>query len=200
MFAPELNTLKLIMFFNLYPLSNVAFINLRKAQFLCDLITGTPIDICAHIFQIIGKTATRSVARLCIPFCSLVMKIMILEGVSRPTDGKKMDRLRPLFMFSLQASKSHSSKVSKSEPFLHTTSSGQGLAMSVHTETVFPITSKMQTTSTPSAPPSHQADRFNTLIESVSQRIFKLERFLYSTNNQVQMRRITMETQLYAIQ
>ena len=54
-FAPELNTLKLIMFFNLYPLSNTAFINLGRAQFLCDLITGTPIDICAHIFQIIGK-------------------------------------------------------------------------------------------------------------------------------------------------
>ena len=56
-FAHELNTLKLIMFFNLYPLSNTASINLERAQFLCDLITGAPIDICAHIFQIIGKTA-----------------------------------------------------------------------------------------------------------------------------------------------
>ena len=56
-FAPKLTTLKLIMFSNLYPLSNTAFINLGKAQFLSDLITGAPIDICAHIFQIIGKTA-----------------------------------------------------------------------------------------------------------------------------------------------
>ena len=77
-FAPELNTLKLIMFFNLYPLINIAFINLGRAQFLCDLITGAPIDICAHIFQIIGKTTTRSTARTCIPFCSLVMKIMVI--------------------------------------------------------------------------------------------------------------------------
>ena len=30
-FAPELNALKLIMFFNLYPLSNTAFINLGRA-------------------------------------------------------------------------------------------------------------------------------------------------------------------------
>ena len=30
-FAPKLNTLKLIMFFNLYPLSNTAFINLGRA-------------------------------------------------------------------------------------------------------------------------------------------------------------------------
>ena len=54
-FMPELMTLKLIMFFNLYPLSNTAFINLGRAQFLCDLITRVPIDIYAHIFQTIGK-------------------------------------------------------------------------------------------------------------------------------------------------
>ena len=49
-FALKLTTLKLIMFSNLYPLSNTAFINLGRAQFLCDLITGALIDICAHIF------------------------------------------------------------------------------------------------------------------------------------------------------
>ena len=49
-FEPELTTLKLIMFTNLYPLSNTTFINLGRALFLCDLITGAPIDICAHIF------------------------------------------------------------------------------------------------------------------------------------------------------
>ena len=46
-----------IMFTNLYPLSKMGFINLGRAQFLCDLITGVLIDICAHIFQTIGKTA-----------------------------------------------------------------------------------------------------------------------------------------------
>ena len=49
-FEPELKTLTLIMFSNLYPLSNTRFINLVRAQFLCDLIIGAPIDICAHIF------------------------------------------------------------------------------------------------------------------------------------------------------
>ena len=181
------------MFFNLYPLSNTAFINLGRAQFLCDLITGAPIDICAHIFQIIGKIVARSATRTCIPFCSLVMKIMVLEGVSPPTTGKKMDRLRPLFMISLQASKSHSSKAPKSEPFLHSTSSDQGSATPIHTETTSPIPSKMQTTSTPSAPPSSQVDRLSTLIESVSQQISGLEWLHYSTNNQVQMHLTTIE-------
>ena len=48
-FAPDLTTLKLIMFFNLYPFSNIAFINLGRAQFLCDLIIGFPIDIYASL-------------------------------------------------------------------------------------------------------------------------------------------------------
>ena len=134
------------MFFNLYPLLNIAFINLGRAQFLCDLITRAPSDICAHIFQIIRKIAARSSTRTCIPFCSLVMKIMVLKGVNPPTDGKKMDRLSPLSMISLQASKSHSSKAPKSEPFLHATSSGQGSATPIHTETASPIPSEMQTT------------------------------------------------------
>ena len=49
-FELELKTFILIMFSNLYPLSNMGFINLGRAQFLCDLITGTSIDIYAHIF------------------------------------------------------------------------------------------------------------------------------------------------------
>ena len=174
------------MFFNLYPLLNTEFINLGRAQFLCDLIIRDPIDICAHIFQIIGKTTARSAKRTCIPFCSLIMKIMVLEGVSPPTDGKKMDRLRLLSMFSLQASKSHSSKTPKSEPFLHTTSSGQGSTTPVHTEIASPIPSEMQTNSTPSAPLSFQANKLSTVIESVSQRISGLEQLIYSTNNHVQ--------------
>ena len=93
---------------------------------------------------------------------------MVLEGVSPPSDGKKMVRLRPLSMISLQANKSHYSKAPKSEPFLHATPSGHGSATLVHTKTVSPITSVMQTTSTPFIQPSSQADKLSTLIENVS--------------------------------
>ena len=107
------------MFFNLYPLFNTGFINLGRAQFLCGLITRVPIDICAHIFQTIGKTAARTAARTCLPFCSLLMKIMVLKDVRLPANAKILARLRPLSMISLQASKSHSSKAPKSESLLH---------------------------------------------------------------------------------
>ncbi|XP_065631983.1 uncharacterized protein LOC136068572 [Quercus suber] len=166
-FALDLMTLKLIMFFNLYPLSNTAFINLGRAQFLCDLITGVSIDICAHIFQTIGKTTARTAARTCLPFCSLLMKIMVLEGVHPPTDGTILAPLRPLSMISLQARKSHSSKVPKSESFIHATSSGHGSVMPMHTETASPHTPELQTTSTQPLPSSSQADRMTTLIEGL---------------------------------
>ena len=68
------------------------------------------------------------------------MKIMVLEGVRPPTDGKIPPRLRLLSMISLQANESHSSEAPKSEPFLHATSSGYGSATPVHTETASPIT------------------------------------------------------------
>ena len=135
------------MFSNLYPLSNTAFINLGRAQFLCDLITGAPIDICAHIFQTIGKTVARSVTRACIPFCNLTMKIILLEGVNPPSDGKMMNCPRPISMVTLQASKSHSSKTPKSEHITPATTSAHRSNTPVHTATISPITPELQLTS-----------------------------------------------------
>jgi len=126
---------------------------------------------------------------------------MVLEGVRLPKDGKIPVRLCPISMVSLQASKSHSSKASKSESFPHATPSGHGSA--THTtliETASPITPELQTTSTQYVQSSSQADRLSTLIEGLHQRIFEFENVLYSTNNQIQMRLTTIETQLDAIQ
>ena len=104
-FKPELKTLTFIMFSNLYPLSNTGFINLGRAQFLCDLIIGAQIDICARIFQTIGKIA----ARMCLPFYSFLMKIMKHEGVHPPKDGKIIVCHRPISIASLQKNKGQSS-------------------------------------------------------------------------------------------
>ena len=199
-YAPELTTLKLIMFSNLYPLSNTAFINLGRAQFLSDLITGAPIDICAHIFQIIGKTAAQLATRACIPFCSLIMKIMLLKGVSPPSDGKMMNRPRPISMISLQASKSHSSKTPKSEHISPATPYARELDTHVHTTTIPRITPKLQPTSNQPVQFDPQADRLGSMFENLHVRIAGIERLIYSTNNQVQLRLTTMENQLDAIQ
>ena len=111
------------MFSNLYPLTNTRFINLGKAQFLCDLIIRAPIDICTHIFQTIRKT----VARMRLSFYSLIT----------PKDGAILVRQRPISMMSLQMSKSYSfakrekqnlSKTPKSESLPQSILSSHGLA------------------------------------------------------------------------
>ena len=59
-FKPKMKNLTMIMHSNLYPLINTSFINLGRAKFLCDLINGAQIDICAHIFHIWGRIAGQS--------------------------------------------------------------------------------------------------------------------------------------------
>ena len=108
---------------------------------------------------------------------------MVLEGVLPPTDGKILPRFPPLPMISLQASKSHSSKAPKSEPFLHATSFSHGSATPMHTETASPITLVLQTTSTQHEQPNHQDDRLGNLFASLHQRIAEFEKVLYSTSN-----------------
>ena len=76
------------------------------------------------------------------------MKIMLLEGVRPPTDGKIVPCPRPISMITLQASKSHSSKAPKSEPFTHATPSGHDATTSMHIDTVSPFTPELQTPST----------------------------------------------------
>ena len=188
-FKPELKTLTFIMFFNLYPLSITGFINLGRAQFLCDLITGAAIDICAHIFQTIGKTAAQSAAKMFLPFCSLLMKIILHEGISPPRDGKLLDRRRPISTSFLKKSKSHSSAEQKKQTLptppkgefvQHVTHSGHG--STAHTTVPAPSTVSTQ----PGQSSSH-ADRFNILVESLHERVSGLTNVIYSTNNQVQM-------------
>ena len=125
-----LKTLTLIMFSNLYPLSNTSFINIGRAQFLCDLIKGTQIDICAHIFQTMGKMERRLAARMCLPFCSLVMKIMVLKGVHPPKEGTILLRNDQYpwchsnwarVIFFAERAKQSPSRTPKSDPSQHAT-------------------------------------------------------------------------------
>ena len=108
-FKPKMKNLTMIMHSNLYPFTNTGFINLGRAKFLCDLINGAQIDICAHIFHILGRIAGRSTARKCLPCRYPIMKIMTFKRIHPP-----------ISFHSLQSSKVHSSieraKKSPSKP------------------------------------------------------------------------------------
>ena len=188
LFSPELTTLKLIMFSNLHPLSYTAFIGFGRDKFLCDLISSVSIDICAHIFQIIGKTAARSATRTILPFCSLIMKIILREGVSLSSDEKIMPRPQPRSIYTLQASKSHSSKKPKSEPSTYASPSAHATVTLI------------QSTGTSSVPPGFQTAKQSHLIVNVFHQLSDLERLLHSFHSHTQMRLITIETQLDVVQ
>ena len=70
--SPELRLLTMIMFSNLYPLSSTGFMNLGRALFLHDLITGEEIDVCSQIFYILAKMAEQIASRSCLPFYCLI--------------------------------------------------------------------------------------------------------------------------------
>ena len=103
-----------------------------------------------------GRTTTR----MCLPFYSLIMKIMVLKGVRPSKDGIILACQCPISLVSLQMSKSHSStkrkkqnlsKTPKSESFPHATPSSHCSAAHStprHTETTSPHTPKPQSTST----------------------------------------------------
>ena len=101
---------------------------------------------------------------------------MLLKGVRPPTDGKIVSQPRPISMITLQASKSHSSKVPKSEQFTHATPSDHDSATPMHTNTVSPFTLESQMTSTLQEQSGPQADRLGTLFESLHLRIAGLEK------------------------
>ena len=202
-FKPKLKTLTFIMFFNLYPLSNTRFINLGRAQFLCNLINGTPIDICTHIFQTIGKIAARSATKLCLPFCSLVMKIMLNEGVCLPSDGKIVVRRRPISISisSLEKSKSHFSAGKKKKNLSTPLMSLSGHESVAHTtETTSYHVLAPQTVGTQPGQSNSQTDWFTTLVEGLHGHMSGLTNLIHSTNNQVQMRLTAIKTQLDEIQ
>ena len=116
------------------------------------------------------------------------MEIILGEGVSPPSNGKIVPRPQPISMFTLQASKSHSSRTPKSEPSTYETPT-------VHA----PIT-PIQSIGTSSVPPGFRTTKQSHLIANVFHRISDLEWLLHSFHNQTQMCLTIIETQLDAIQ
>jgi len=153
-----------------------------------------------------GKTVGRTAVRMCLPFCNLIMKIMVLKGVHPPKDGTILVHQCLISMESLQMSKSHSSakwekqnlsKTPKSESLPHATLSGHGSATHTtlgHTKTASPHTPELQSTSSQPRQPSSHADRLTILVEGLHECISGIANVIYSTNNQVQMRLTTIET------
>ena len=108
--SPEHRALTIIMFHNLYPLSNIEYMNLGRALFFHDLIIDKKIDICAHTVHILRKTVARTDSRTCIPFCCLISRILKLKGIHPSEDESPYPKPSPINIRTLNASIGHSRK------------------------------------------------------------------------------------------
>ena len=77
------------------------------------------------------------------------MKFILREGINPSSDGKMMTRPRPISTFTLQASKSHSSKTPKSAHISPATPSAPELETHVHTTPTSHVIPELQQTSIP---------------------------------------------------
>ena len=111
----ELRLLTMIMFSNLHPLSSTEYMNLGWVLFLHDLISDEEIDVCSHIFHILGKTVDWNASRNCLPFSRLILRILKLKGVHPSADECSYPRPSLINIRTLYASMSHVKKSPKQE-------------------------------------------------------------------------------------
>lgn len=108
-FSPKVKTLALIMFYNLYPLTNTKFIITSQAKFLFDLTFGTPIDIYMLIFfKHWPRLLSDQQLGHAFPFVVL-MKIPKLKSVPTPLVGIVLVLHGPISLQSMHSKKTHSS-------------------------------------------------------------------------------------------
>ena len=124
------------------------------------------------------------------------MKLILHAGIIPPADGKMLPRQRPISMFTLQASRSHSSKSPRSA-HISPVSPSASEPPAHNTSRAAPETSPGRTPQAQAAPPT---DRVSSVLEHIQRRVDELVTLLYSTDNRVQMRLETMENQLDEIQ
>ena len=128
------------------------------------------------------------------------MKLILREGIVPPTDGKMLTRQRPISIFTLQASRSHSSKTPRSAHIFSVTPSAPESETPAHTTSTLRVVPEASQASIPQAQTAPHTDRVGSLLEHIQKRIDEIVALLDSTNNHVQMRLETMENQLDAIQ
>ena len=103
-------------------------------------------------------------------------------------------------MYTLQASRSHSSKTPKSEHISPVTPSAPESETPVHTTPTSRVIPEGPQASIPQAQTDPQTNRVASLLANIQKCVDEMVTLLYSTNNHVQMRLETMENQLEAIQ
>ena len=173
----KLRVLTIVMFHNLYLLSNTGYMNLRRALFLHDLISNVEIDICAYIFHVLRKMVLQTESRICVPFCYLISRILKIKGIQPTTDESPCTKPSPINMRTFNASIGHSWKRVKTE----TSTSHSGSRFST----------------------SSLDEKLNSIVTSVhelSTKLSELTSTVHHHNTRWDMKFTSLQTQLEKIQ
>ena len=178
--SPKLRVLTIVMFHNLYPLSSTGYMNLGRALFLHDLISDVEIDICAHIFHVLRKTVLRNESRICVPFCSLISRILKLKGVYPMDDESPMPKPSPINMRTFNASIGHSRKRAKPESSAsHNDSQFNSLSLDGKLERIVSSVHELNTKlSGLTASLHHQSTRWDMKFTSLQTQLDQIQRKL----------------------
>ena len=175
--SPKLRLLTTIIFHNLHPLSSTGFMNLSRTLFLHDLITDEEINICSHIFHILGKTAERTALRNCLPFCCLISKILKLKGIHPLEDEYPHPMQSPINIRTLNAIVGHNRKGIKQE----SNASCGGSSSSSH-------------------PYDEKLDNIMEFVQDISTKLFGLASIMHSQHTRFDIKFTSLQTQLDQIQ
>ena len=173
----KLRVLTIVMFHNLYLLSNTGYMNLRRALFLHDLISNVEIDICAYIFHVLRKMVLQTESRICVPFCYLISRILKIKGIQPTTDESPCTKPSPINMRTFNASIGHSWKRVKTE----TSTSHSGSRFST-----FSFDEKL--------------DNIMIFVHKLSTKMSRLTSILHHHNTRWDMKFTSLQTQLDQIQ
>lgn len=178
--SPKLRVLTIVMFHNLYPLSSTGYMNLGRALFLHDLVSDEEIDICAHIFHVLRKTVLRSESRICIPFCSLISRILKLKGIYPTADESPIPKPSPINMRTYNASVGHSRKRAKPETSApHSDSQFSNLSLDEKLDCIVSSVHELNTKmSGLTASLHHQSNRWDMKFTSLQTQLDQIQRKL----------------------
>ena len=99
------------------------------------------------------------------------MKLILREGIVPSTDGKMLTRQCPISMFTLQASRSHSSKTPRSAHISPVTPSTPESETPAHTTSTLRAVPEASQASIPQAQTAPHTDKVGSLLEHIQKRI-----------------------------
>ena len=173
-FSPKMRALAHVMIHNLYSVTNLTTLLVRRTKFLYDLFTHQEIDICGHIFHLLKKSIEKQHSRLVMPFPSLIMGLIAKTKLKFPNGLTVVLRDYPIGAHTVTRSTAH---IKGSKTGVHTIPQAHVEDEGGDTkEEIDRFTSALETSARPSSSAlARGPNRLNRLLARVDQMFTMLD-------------------------